>query len=207
MDDAKNARAPAKRIFTRTANRLQQMIESNGDRAVVDNIFQELEKAHHNATEKHKAYICHVSEADPGKVDEEDQWITDVDKRFDELCILRQKHCVTSNGDKDIAAVDNETEGSNQENLRLFEEANFLKEVENALKMLKMKEEIAISVVKEKVSELKVSFERCKQMTLAKKGDVNEGIKKIEELQGIEYGKNIETERGCRRKKNKNMQR
>ena len=59
MDLAKNERGTAKRVFTRTANRLQQMIDKREDIGVIEAIFKELEKAHNSATEKHEAFFLY----------------------------------------------------------------------------------------------------------------------------------------------------
>ena len=83
MEEPKKARTEAKRIFTRTANAIKDILHQYHVAKTLERRLEDLKRRQNVVQEKHEAYVTSLGEN--ADTDEEDKWIDDIDFRYYEL--------------------------------------------------------------------------------------------------------------------------
>ena len=177
IDTSKKARATAKSLFTKTKKNLIRAIENKSDILIIEGRMEELKRMYNTAQEKHEEYmtLLNIGEGDEG-YDQEDAWIEDVDKAFDEVEIKKVAYAKGQSAAIAQPSVekDEQPAGVVQPNnhekqylsMRKVEEIAFNSLHESVAakiaEQMKVDEPIT-EIIKEELSDLKRQSEACKQ--------------------------------------------
>ena len=150
MDAKRRERTNAKRSLTRAQNLLLSILDDNSDVDIVKNRFSEVLILRENGHTSHEEYLAGIPDASEEKLEEEDEWLVNIENTFIEVERRNVEYCKAFNtaetelkqealADSDSSRVHDERESTalaTSIRLRHMEENSFKQYIHDFLRLL-----------------------------------------------------------------------